>query len=111
MIFHEETVDSQKVLFPLLLSLQKPTVGACPEPDNIVIQWGSTVLSLLGQYDFNNLGQWDSDERHSQVFIDMCGNHWQWPSLTEIMNIEKNTIFTEFSPICLNNLTFVEYRK
>jgi len=37
MIFHEETVDSQKVLFPLLLSLQKPTVGACPEPDNIVM--------------------------------------------------------------------------
>jgi len=36
-IFHEETVDSQKVLFPLLLSLQKPTVGSCPDPDNIVM--------------------------------------------------------------------------
>ena len=53
MIFHEETVDSRKVLFPLSLSLQKPTVGACPEPDNIVKKWGSTVLALLGQYDFN----------------------------------------------------------
>jgi hypothetical protein len=39
------------------------------------------------------------------------GNHWQWPSLTEIMNIEKTQLFIEFSPIFLNNLTFVEYRK
>jgi len=65
-IFHEETVDSRKVLFPLSLSLQKPTVGACPEPDNIVKKWGSTVLALLGQYDFNwarIVGQYD--EWHS----------------------------------------------
>jgi len=52
-IFHEETDDSRKVLFPLSLSLHKPTAGACPEPDNIVMWWGSTVLALLGQYDFN----------------------------------------------------------
>jgi len=30
-------VGSPKVLFPLSLSLHKPTAGACPEPDNIVM--------------------------------------------------------------------------
>jgi len=47
----------------------------------------------------------------ARFFFDTWGSHWQWSSLTEIMNIEKTQLFIEFPPICLSNLTFVEYRK
>jgi hypothetical protein len=40
-------------------------------------------------------------------FFDTCGTHWQWPSLTEIMNIKKIQLFIEFPPICLSNLNLL----
>ena len=41
------------------------------------------------------LGQWDSI-MSGIGFFDTCGNHWQWPSLTEIMNLKKHNYLLNF---------------
>jgi hypothetical protein len=41
--------------------------------------WGYSMMSGIASF----------------FFFDTCGNHWQWPSLTEFMNFKKNT-FIEF---------------
>jgi len=42
----------------------------------IGLGWGDSMLSGIARF-----------------FFDICGNHWQWPSMTEIMNLKKTIIY------------------